>query len=112
MRRFFIVLLCLTSVKVNAYEALCEVKDNELWDKIPEQAFSLPKVQLRVNELKLQFDSGEILAEEWLYETLIYIEGGALRQSVEYWSKQKNTKSLEAAKKDFCDFVSKAYLVH
>ncbi|NMR28091.1 hypothetical protein HH219_21680 [Pseudoalteromonas sp. NEC-BIFX-2020_015] len=81
------------------------------WEQMKESEFSkeAAKEQLR---LLNQYFNGEIeVAEEFLYQANIILEGSFLKNELLYW--QKQPEGYEAARQRFCKFLEKkAWLVH
>ena len=106
-------MLSLFMSSANAVEILCPASENEPWDKMYESEFTKKKVKHQLTKLQEYFDGEIIVAEEFIAQSLIIIEGGALRQSIEHWKKQQNHKNEKYWTYKFCKFMSKrAYLVH
>ena len=113
MRNLSLIIILLLSPSVLAEENICPEPANASWDKMKESDFSKKNTQLRIDELKNYFSKPDVVAEEYLQESLLIIEGGAIRQSVEYWKKQNNAENLSHWTKEFCEFMAKrAYRVH
>ena len=105
-----VLLLLFSSVSFGS-KSICPVIEPGSWDKMKESDFTKAKVQKQLKALELYFNSEIVVAEEFVYQSLLVIEGGALLQSVEYW--KDDPKNHEHAVKQFCDFMkNKAYLVH
>ena len=108
-----IIILLLNSTILNAEEFLCPFKGNENWEKIKEIDFSKEKVNTHLIEFQKWFNGNNVVAEEYMEQSLIIIEGGVLRQSIEYWKREKNSQNVKIWTTRFCEFMEKkAYLVH
>ena len=104
--------LALISLSVSAEETICPKPVNPSWDKMKESDFTKEKVQKQLKLLQEFFNGNEVVAEEFVYQSLLIIEGGALRGSVDYWKKEGNQQNVKHWTNEFCKFMKKAYLVH
>lgn len=106
-----IILITFTFSTISAEETVCPVTGKAPWDKMKESDFSKEKVIVQLDKLKKYFSGNEVVAEEFIYQSMLVIEGGALREGVKYW--KKHPKNSKHSKKLFCEFMAKkAYLVH
>ena len=114
MKKTIITFLLLFFIlSANAEETICPVKENAPWDKMKESDFTKEKVILKIEKLQKYFNGEDIVAEEFINQSLLVIKGGALRQSIEYWKKQGNQQNTKYWTQQFCEFMAnKAYLVH
>jgi len=113
VKNLFLLSILLLSPCIFAEENICPEPINPSWDKMKERDFSKENTKIRIEKLKEYFSRTEVFADEFLYESLLIIEGGAIRQSVEYWKKEGNTKNTSHWTKEFCKFMKKrAHLVH
>ncbi|MGH1441792.1 MAG: hypothetical protein ACRBBR_16885 [Cellvibrionaceae bacterium] len=81
------------------------------WDKMEEKAFSK---EAAIEQLKIlnKLFSGEIeVAEEFIHQSNLILEGASYRMEVDIW--KKDSKNYKYAKERFCKFMAeRAYLVH
>ena len=104
-------LMIFLSLHVSADDTICPVVKDEPWDKMKESDFTMIKVQEKLRDLEAVFKEDIEVAEEFIWQANIVIEGGFLLQ--QFNRSKENSKSREVAKKAFCEFMSaRAYLAH
>lgn len=94
-----------------AEDLICPVEENQRWDKMSEKAFSKEAATEQVKALQKLF-AGELkVAEEFIHQSKLVIEGAFYRMELDTW--KHDPKNHKHAQERFCKFMAeKAYLVH
>ncbi len=111
MRLFLISLIIFFSTKLSAQENICPVTDTESWDKLKESDFSKKSLEKTLKNLQKLFDGEIKVADEFVWQSQLIIEGAYYRMEVDTW--KDDPKNYKYSLDRFCKFMKeRAYFVH
>ena len=103
-------LVCVQNTLANNICAPVESQGEGHWP-LTEDAFSQQAVMKELRKLEELFEGQIEVAEEFIYQSSIIIEGGFYRMEIEKW--KNDPKNHEYAVKRFCKFMrERAVVVH
>lgn len=111
MRLFILSFIIFFSSTSIAQENVCPVSDNESLDKLKESDFSKESLEKTLGDLQKLFDGKIDVADEFIWQSQLKIEGAYYRMEVDKW-KDDPTKYKYSVER-FCNFMKeRAYYVH
>jgi len=109
--KYLLVLFYVFFAKVAFSEDICPTKADKPWDKMDESFFSKEAAIKQLEALNDMFNRKIEVAEEFIYQSNLVIEGAFYRMEIDNW--KNDPKNLKYAKERFCKFMAeRAYLVH
>lgn len=104
-RTGLILLILILSSFSQADDSVCPQIKNQPWDKMEESSFSKAAALKQIDALKKYFNGEIKVADEFLYQSLVILEGSYLRNEMENW--KEDPKNYEYYKKNFVNSLQR-----
>lgn len=109
--KYLLLFICVLFAQSAFSEDICPKKVEKPWDKMDESSFSKEAAIKQLEALNDMFNGKIEVAEEFIYQSNLVIEGAFYRMEIDNW--KDDPKNLKYAKERFCKFMAeRAYLVH